>query len=103
MREHTPPNGSLRSTTDPANASRSAEEGDAGETPVTVLWTDDRSEVTLNDTQVIDAVIWGTTDHEEFTVSKTYDVVVGTSMEPARLQTVTERTNGDYRLRFARE
>lgn len=98
MEEHTLSNGSLRTS---ANASDSAE--DADEKSVTVLWADDRSEVKLNETQVIDAVIWGVTDCEEFTVSKTYDVVVGTATEPARLQTVTERTNGDYRLRFARE
>ncbi|MFC6826210.1 hypothetical protein [Halopelagius fulvigenes] len=102
MIEHTQSNGSLRAAAaTPSNASDSA--GDADEMPVTVLWTDDRSEVKLNDTQVIDAVVWGTTDHEEFTVSKTYDAVVGNSMEPLRLQTVTERTVGDVRLRFARQ
>jgi hypothetical protein len=76
---------------------------DAGEaTPVTVLWADDRAEVKLTNPRVTESVVWGSTDHDQFTTSKTYDLVVGAAMEPARLTVLTERDAGGYRLRFSR-
>ena len=99
MSEQTPSTGTVSA----AAAEPDHDESTDGENAVTVLWADDRSEVKLSNPQVIDAVIWGTTEHGEFTVSKTYDAVVGAAMEPIRLQTITKRTAGDYRLRFARQ